>query len=112
MSRARLFVRSKKEDTVVGFNAGSYYTRAHSLTKTEFSLPPQDAQAKDYLTKNGVDFDLVDLSKGMKSGLIARIRGVKETPTLQVGKGHVKRYVGLKAISDFVGETRSQVHDG
>ncbi len=109
MGQTRLFVRSQKADSVIGFNPGSYYTKAHSLTKTEFILPPQDAQAKDLLKKSGFDFDLVDLSKGMRTGLIARIRGVKETPTLEVGHGSARRYVGLKAISDYVSGTRKQI---
>ncbi len=80
MARPRLFVRSKKANVVVGYNAGSYYTKAHSLTKTEYKLPPMDAQAKDILTKKGIDFELVDLSRGLKVGLIAKVRGIGETP--------------------------------
>src|SRR5438093_295602 len=71
----RLFVRSKKANLVVGYNAGSYYTKAHSLTKTEYKPSPMDAQAKDVLTKKGIDFELVDLSRGLKAGLIAKVRG-------------------------------------
>ena len=107
MALNRLFVRSKKTDIVIGSHHGSYYTRAHSQTKTEFTLLTQDAQAKDFLMKSGVDFDLVDLSKGAKARIVARIRGVRETPTLEVRQGSVKRYVGLKSISEYLSETRT-----
>ena len=90
MARPRLFVRSEKANVVVGYNAGSYYTKAHSLAKTEYKLSPMDAQAKDILTKRGIDFDLVDLSRGLKAGLIAKARGTGETPTLQVETGPIK----------------------
>jgi hypothetical protein len=39
------------------------------------------------LAKKGVEFDLFDLSRGMKAGLVAKIRGVKETPTREVEQG-------------------------
>ena len=111
MARPRLFVRSKKADIVSGSTHGSYYTSQFSLKKTEFSLLPHDSQAKDLLTKNGIRFDLVDLSKGMKAGLVAKLRRIKETPTLEVEQSSVRRYVGLKAISGYVSEVRTQTQD-
>jgi hypothetical protein len=107
MARAKLFVKSKKVDIVTGFNPGSYYTRAHSLSKTQFDLPPQDAQAKDFLKKSGVEFDLVDLSKGTRVKIMARLRGVTETPTLLDESSSSRRYVGLTGISRYVSEART-----
>ena len=92
MARPRLFVRSKEANLVVGY----------SFTKTEYKLSPMDEQAKDILTKKAIDFELVDLSRGLKAGLIAKVRGIGETPTLQVETGPVRRHVGLKAITDWL----------
>ncbi len=111
MARPRLFVRSTKANVVVGYNAGSYYTKAHSLTKTEYKLSPMDGQAKDILTKKGIDFELVDLSRGLKASLIARVRGIGETPTLQVETGPIKGIVGLKAISDWLGRPATKTQN-
>ena len=77
------------------------------MSKTQFSLTPQDAQAKDFLKKSGVEFDLIDLSKGMRVKIRARLRGVTETPTVLDENSPSRRYVGLTGISRYVSEART-----
>ncbi len=72
---------------------------------TRISLSQQDAVAKDILRKAGIQFDVVDLSSGVRVRLLARLRGVRGTPTVLVDGGSTRRYEGTKATARFIAET-------
>jgi hypothetical protein len=84
MGKAKLFARSIKIDTPgIGHITGDYYRSMPvptTVTKTEVIVSPQDREAKQYMKKSGIPYELVDLSRDKKARLIARLQGVKETP--------------------------------
>lgn len=111
MARPRLFVKSKTVNAITGHvnmetMGAVYWNTTYAEGSTLYRDSDEDFRAKDILKRSGIEFDLVDLSRGIKTNLFARIRGVKETPTLEVGESSGKRYVGLKAISDYVNTSR------
>ena len=63
---------------------------------------------KDLLKKSGIDFETVDLSKGLRTRISAKLQHVSETPTLIVESSPPKRYEGVKAITQYLMETRTK----
>ena len=107
MAGARLFVKSVQTEVpdkpiyISGLGAGPQLVSGKSKLTT---LSQQDAQAKDLLKKSGIPFELIDISKGFRTRIGAKRSGVAETPTLLDRESVSKRYVGLKAISQYVAE--------
>ncbi len=62
--------------------------------------------AKEILTKSKMPFEVVDLSD-RGTGLVARIRGVKDTPTLIVEGGSRGKYEGVRAIQEYVSKRQN-----
>lgn len=87
--------------TSVDYTEGTYLSR----------LPPQDSLAKDGLRKSGIRFETVDLSSGVRSKLLARFHGVKETPTLLDDDSKMKRYVGVASISEYINENKTLIRE-
>ena len=107
MARTRLYVRSKRTTIVTGHvsveTIGTNHTTSeYAEGSTYASLSPQDASARDLLRKSAVKFDLVDISKGIGPRLSARLKGVKQTPTLLDGNNPQKLYAGVKEISQYI----------
>ena len=116
MARARLFVKSKSVTVITGHvnmetMGAVYWNTEYAEGSTLQRFSNEDIRARDILRRSGIEFDLVDLSKGVKTSLVARIHGVKETPTLEIRESALKRCVGLKAISDYVNESRPQTEN-
>ncbi len=57
--------------------------------------------AKEILTESKMLFEVVDLSDRGRE-LVARIRGVKDTPTLIVEGSSRRKYEGVRAIQEYV----------
>lgn len=68
----------------------------------------EDSMVKDLLKKSGIDFETVDLSRGLRTRISARLQHVSETPTLIVENNPPKRYEGVKAITQYLVETRAK----
>jgi glutaredoxin len=81
----------------------SEYAEGSILSK----LPQQDALAKDLLRKSGLKFDLVDLSNGIGTRLGARLKGVRQTPTLIDGNSPSRSYIGIREISRYISSDRT-----
>ena len=112
----RLFVRSNRTSVTTGHvsmeTMGAAHTSVDYAEGTYISsLPPQDSLAKDGLRKSGIRFETVDLSSGVRSKLTARLRGVKETPTLLDEDSKMRRYVGVAAISQYIKESKTLIRE-
>ena len=106
MARVQLYVRSKRTSIVTGHvsveTIGAVHTTAeYAEGRTLAQLPQQDATAKDFLRKSGLKFDVVDLSEGIWTRLGARLKGVRQTPTLLDRSRSPQLLVGLKEISEY-----------
>jgi hypothetical protein len=55
-----------------------------------------------------LQYDLIDLSKGVRARLKGTLRGIKETPTLLVENSPPRRYVGFKEISQYLRDLQSK----
>lgn len=113
MIQAKLFIKSKRTTIVTGKVSVESIGAAHwSTDYTEGSnlsnLSQQDALAKNVLRKSGEQFELIDLSKGVRVKLKRTLSGNKQTPTLLVETSPSKRYVGVKEISQYSIERQSQ----
>ena len=111
MTRTRLFVKSKKTTRITGYVSVESIGAAHTATdyaegSEVLSFSPDDAWAKNSLAKLGIQFDLVDLSKGIGNRLKGTLRGIHETPTLMIESSPSKRYVGAKEISLYLSDAR------
>ncbi len=62
-------------------------------------LPRNDAWARDLLKKSSAEFEIVDVSRGFRGKLSAKLQRVKETPTLIVESEPPEIYEGVTAIS-------------
>jgi hypothetical protein len=71
------------------------------------ALAPEDAKAKDDLRREGIEFETIDLSKTIRERLQARFGEIKETPTLLDEHSPAKMYVGTRAITEYIEETRA-----
>ena len=107
MKRPELFVKSMKVETGREFHASAGpFENAHTMRTREIRTSAQDGFAKRLLENAKIEFDLVDLSKGVWTGFSARIRGIRETPTLKVENGTVRLYRGVKGISKYVDDAQ------
>lgn len=106
MACAKLFIRSERLPVVRyempnTAGGGHWCSAANRVQSTIVSLTPQDRLAKEILTKSKILFEVVDLS-GRGRGLAARIRRVKETPTLIVEGSSRRKYEGVQAIQEYL----------
>ncbi len=92
-----------KVETGTEFHASAGpWENAHTVRTVSVQSSEQDELAKRLLQKANVSYELVDLSKGFRTELRARLHGVKDTPTLWVETGPVKVYAGVKAIMQYL----------
>jgi hypothetical protein len=113
MARAKLFVRSKRTTMITGrvsveSMGAAHWTTDYAEGSTLSNLSHQDSLAKNMLRKSGFQFELVDLSKGIRTRLKGALSGIKQTPTLLVETSPSKRYVGVEEISQYLTEQQSQ----
>ena len=106
MARVKLFIRSERLPVVRyempnTAGGGHWCSAANRVQSTITSLAPQDRLAKEIVTRSKMPFEVVDLSD-RGTGLVARIRGVKYTPTLIVEGSSRRKYEGVKAIQEYV----------
>ena len=107
LKRPELFVKSLKVETGREFHASAGpFENAHTMRTSENRTSVQDGLAKRLLENAKIEFDLVDLSKGVLTNFAARFHGIRETPTLRVEKGTIRLHRGVKAISKYVDETQ------
>jgi hypothetical protein len=110
MAKHRLFIRSRKVEVAREFHGGAGpWENPHVMKTTEIVTSGQDALAKQLLQKAKIDFQLVDLSKGIGASVAARLRGISETPTLRVENGSIKVYVGMEAIAKYIDKLQAPV---
>jgi glutaredoxin len=106
MTRVKLFIRSERLPVVRyempnTTGGGHWCSAANRVQSTVTSLAPQDRLAKEILTKSKIQFEVVDLSDRGRE-LVARIRGVKDTPTIIVEGSSRRKYEGVRAIHEYV----------
>ena len=77
-------------------------TSEYAEGTTSVKLSEQDAYAQEILRRSGLDFEVVDISKGVRSRLGARFKGVKRTPTLLDENTNPRAYTGVKEISQYI----------
>jgi hypothetical protein len=116
MAKARLFVKSKRTTMITGHvsmeTMGSvHWNTDYAEGSTLSSLSPQDAHAKQIVTRSGIEFDLVDVSKSVRARLTGKLSGIKQTPTLLVETSPSRRYVGLQEISRYLAERQNRPQD-
>ena len=87
----QLFVRSQRTATIIGRTA----------------LSPEEVKAKNDLKREGIKFRTIDLSKVARRGSNPGVTVIKMTPTLFDERNPAKIYVGAKAISEYIEETRA-----
>ena len=71
------------------------------------TLAPEDAKAKSDLRREGIQFETIDLSKAIRRRLESQMAEIKVTPTLLDEHSPGKMYVGTKAITEYIEETRA-----
>jgi glutaredoxin len=113
MALAKLFVKSRKTTMVTGnvsmeSMGSAYWVTDYAEGSTLSNLPEQDSFARNMLRRSGFQFELIDLSRGMRAKFSGRLNGIKQTPTLLVGTSPSKRYEGVKEISQFLTEWQSR----
>lgn len=86
----QLFVRSQRTTSIV-----------------RRTLSPEEAKAKDDLRREGIKFRTVDLSRVARRGSRGGFTVIKVTPTLFDERNPAKIYVGARAISEYIEETRA-----
>jgi hypothetical protein len=64
----------------------------------------EDEYARDLVMRSGIEYDLVDLSKGIGTRLLAKLQGVSQTPALVDGSESSRLLVGVNEISRYVKE--------
>lgn len=77
-------------------------TSEYAEGSTSVKLSEQDAYANEMLRRSGIDFEVVDISKGVGSRLGAWFKGIKRTPTLLDGNTIPTSYTGVKEISQYI----------
>ena len=114
MSRAKLFVKSKRTAWITGHVSVESMGAAHTTTdyaegSTVVSLSQDDAWANNLLKRAGLQFDLIDLSRGIGTRLKGTLNRINKTPTLIVESRPSKRYIGVREISQFLSDSRNQL---
>ena len=109
MVQARLFIKSKRTTMVTGnvsveSMGAVHWTTDYAEGSTISNLSQEDAMAKNMLRQSGLQFDLVDLSKGVRAKFKGTMSDIKQTPTLLVETSPTRRYVGFKEISRYLTE--------
>ena len=74
---------------------------------TNYTLALEETRAKDSLRREGMRFETIDLSGGLRRRIQARFKGIRETPTLLDVHSQSKRYVGTEAILAYIEETKA-----
>ncbi len=74
---------------------------------TNYTLAQREARAKDSLRREGIKFETIDLSSGLRRRIQARFKGIRETPTLLDEHSPSKRYVGTDAILAYIEESKA-----
>jgi hypothetical protein len=90
----RLFVKSSRVSATTGHTSKE--------GRGEYTLAPEDAKAKDRLIREGINFETVDISKGIWPRIQAGLKRITETPTLVDEGPPVRRFVGTIGIFEYV----------
>jgi glutaredoxin len=69
-------------------------------------LSQHEAHARDLLKRAGIKFELIDLSDGIGPELTARLKGIRQTPTLLDGRKRSRPYVGIERIRQYIAENQ------
>ena len=80
---------------------------AVATTRPSYTLKREEAEARERLKREGIKFETIDLSKGFRHRAKAGFKGITVTPTLLDAHSPGKWYIGTKAISEYIEETRA-----